>query len=128
METKIVAKIFRYGIELFEKDSGILQSRGLLQNDYALDRELTSLIRNRIEESQPFLKTTNETFYNLGDELGTVILLEMKCFQTIRSLREKLFFLEQTQFMTLFSERKYSELEERLSVFLMTRKIQGQEE
>jgi len=127
MTEKFIVEIISYGgsILLYEEFEGSMVCIGVFATNYALDKEMLLALKSQIEIGKPFISSERgRSFYKIDDDLGEAFKLLIKSFTSLPNLKEKLIFLERTQFFTLLEQKKYKELADNMRLFYIGRKIE----
>ena len=133
-EEKYAVEIIEYGgaillsILLYEKVDGVLTSRGNVPLEYAIDKEIGGTIRNAVKQGKPFMVTEGRSMYQIPMEFGEALKMHSKVFRLLPNLHEKLLYVENTQIFTLIETQQFKELQDRLNLYYLVKKIEGSTE
>jgi len=128
--TKYIVELSRYGaiLKLFEEVNNTFIPIGRLpmettDRQFAIDREITQALRYEIEKCPIFLDAEASRFLEISQDLAEVFRGLCKMLPRLGTLRDKLLFLEHTQFLTLLQDGFYNEISNRLSTFFLAKKL-----
>ena len=130
-EERYVIEISEYegAMLLYEKINGVMTSIGHIPLAYAVDKEIASVIRSAVtQQAKPFMVAEGRSIYRLSTEFGEALKMHMKVFKMLPTLHEKLLYIDRTQVFSLISTQQYKELQDRLNLYYLVKKIEGTQE
>ena len=127
METEYAVELVEYGglMLLYEKKDGVLTSVGRIPFNYGVDKEVAGVIRGVVQLNKPFMQAEGRAFYNIPKDFGEVLKMHIKVFDILPNLHEKLLYIDRTQIFTLITGQQFKELKDRLNVYYIVKKIEG---
>lgn len=127
IENKFMVEISRSdSLILYENKDGVMTNIGFFPlTSYALDKEMAFSFLEIIRKMKPLIIIANgQAFYGLDDEFGQILKMITQIFEKGLSFREKILFIERTQFFTLLEEGKYKELADCINVLYVIKKLE----
>ena len=127
MGTEYAVEIVEYGgiMLLYQKINWVLTNVGRVPFNYAVDKEITAIIKSAVEMNAPFMKSEGRAFYNISEDFGEALKMHIKVFEMLPTLHEKLLYIDRTQIFSLVAGQQFKELRDRLNIYYVAKKIEG---
>ena len=112
---------------LYKKIGSSFQQVNKLIPNYPIEKEILKVLLEAIRQEPVFLRKGSGDTFSIPDQLGEVVEIVTKLLPLMESFREKLIFLSRIQFFDYMESKDYSTLKDKLSVFLLSKKITTKE-